>query len=317
VAALLLPEPPGDTGLPPDFRNLAKSASRELSPQTLLAIRTARWLQSCAIEMRKELRPRTIFTKSVGLSQHPETVADAVRQSLTIDLAEQTQWASAHAAYGRWREAIEDQGVLVFQLPFPREESQGFSLYDPACPVIVANESDSIKARIFTLFHEYGHLLLQRPGICLPTRTTDVRSTEVEPFCNRFAAAVLIPSAEVRSWRTARDARDVSDEELIELARQYHVSKYVVLISLRTRGRLSEQSFSRLYRRWLSQDASRGPSPRRATAGGPSAVQKCRRQRGRGFISLVVESAQRGVITEHDAVTYLGVKLGDLNKLEQ
>jgi hypothetical protein len=40
------------------------------------------------------------------------------------------------------------------------------------------------------------------------------------------------------------------------------------------------------------------------------------RQRGKAFISLVMQAEKRGVITAHDAVTYLGVKISDLNKLE-
>lgn len=263
--------------------------------------------------MRAEAPPATQFTaKTIQLSQSAETAAAAVRRTLGVELVEQLDWKDTHEAYRRWRESVEDQGVLVFQFPFPREESQGFSLFDPACPVIVVNESDVVEARIFTLFHEYAHLLLRAPGICLPRTTASTSGAAIEPFCNRFAAAVLISDAEVRSWNVS----DLSAERLRELARRYRVSKYVVLISLRTRGNLSEEAFVRIYKRWLSQDDARPRPPKRPAGGGASAVKKCNRQRGKAFISLVLESARRGVITTHDAATYLGVKLKDFNKLE-
>jgi hypothetical protein len=71
-----------------------------------------------------------------------------------------------------------------------------------------------------------------------------------------------------------------------------------------------------VYKRWRSQDETRAHRPLKQGASGPSAVKKCARQRGGSFISLVLESARRGLITTHDAITYLGIKLKDLKKLE-
>jgi Zn-dependent peptidase ImmA (M78 family)/DNA-binding XRE family transcriptional regulator len=317
LAALLLPEPPREPEVPPDFRTLPASR-RQLSSGTLLAIRTARWLQSRAIEMRRELHREALFSaKRIHTTQKPETLADDARKALGIDLNEQIEWPSRYEAYNRWRESLEDHSVLVFQFPFPLEEVRGFSLFDPICPVIVVNESDDPLARVFTLLHEYAHLLLQRPGICLPQETTTAGDSNVEPFCNRFAAAVLIPDDEVEAWDIPMARQDAATQaQLKQLASRYSVSKYVVLFRLTGVGRISSATSRAIEKRWKAMDASRPPRKQTQRTGGASAVSICRRRRGKVFIELVQQAEKRGVITAHDAVTYLGVKLNDLKKLE-
>jgi Zn-dependent peptidase ImmA (M78 family)/DNA-binding XRE family transcriptional regulator len=312
LAALLLSEPPQDPEVPPDFRTLP-AAQKKLSSDTLLAIRTSRWLQSRAIEMRQELDSEIAYTaKRVKTTQNVETLARELRNSLGIDLEEQIQWQSSHEAYRGWRGSLEELGILVFQFPFPTAEVRGFSLFDPICPVIVVNESDDPIARVFTLLHEYGHLLLQEPGICLPQASMTSQTDNVEPFCNRLAGAILIPNSEIVNL----DKPITGETELKQLARKYSVSKYVVLFRFVGLDQLSRQRAQAIEKQWRAADSARRDELQRSRTGGASAANICRRRRGKSFIELVQRAERRGVITRHDMVTYLGVKLGDLKKLE-
>lgn len=315
LAALLLPEPPQEPDLPPDFRTLP--AARRLSSETRLAIRTARWLQGRAVELNEQLGiERRFSARKIRLSDDPEAAAERFRRTLGIDVEEQTTWKSGHAAYKRWRQALEDQGILIFQLRFPLEEARGFSLFHPVLPVIATNERDPVQARTFTLFHEAGHLLLQEPGICLPSETS-LDGARIETFCNRFAAATLIPTNELKSWRVSpRALAGESDTELLGLAARYRVSKYVVLGRLRTAERVTETAYRRITGRWKAQDEARPPRSKEARRGGPSGAAICLRQRGKALVSLVLDATREGLITTHDASAYLGVKVKDLDKLE-
>jgi Zn-dependent peptidase ImmA (M78 family)/DNA-binding XRE family transcriptional regulator len=315
VGALLLAAPPAQAVVPPDFRTLPQQ-QRELSPSTLLAIRTARWLQGRAIEIRRELGLEAAFRANrTRFAESAETVAQAARQTLGVDLSEQTEWTSPNQAYRRWREAVEAQGVLVFQFPFPVEEVRGFSLFDPLCPVIVVNESDAVLARVFTLFHEYAHLLLEKPGICLPEEALSTNGASVEPYCNQFAAALLVPNEEIVREVSERRAAE-SDSLLQQLANRYSVSKYVVLFRLTALGRLAKSTARAIERRWKARDEGKFVDPRTSKGGGATAVNICRRQRGQAFIGLVQEAERRGLITMHDAATYLHLRAKDLKKLE-
>lgn len=320
VAALLLPEPPSTTDALPDFRNRTTS-KRTLSASTLLAIRTAKWLQSRAIEMRRELGVDTAFVSGgITASTDHEALAARERIRLGIDLAKQFGWPDAYAAFRDWKAALAELGILVFQFRFPRDEVQGFSLFDETCPAIVVNEEDAVQARIFTLFHEYAHLLLQESGICTPREVKPQSTTNVEPFCNRFASSLLVPSTEVNEWSISLGDSPASDDKAIQgLAQRYRVSKDVILIKLRTTSRISETTFNRIYSRWRkskSTESAKTSKPPTRKGFGPSAVQKCVRQRGKVFIELVVETLNRGHITDRDALSYLDIKIKDLNKIE-
>jgi Zn-dependent peptidase ImmA (M78 family) len=234
-------------------------------------------------------------------------------------MREQIEWESARDAYRHWRESLQEQDILVFQLRFPRNELQGFSLFHLTRPVIVVNEIDGVEARIFTLFHERAHLMLREPGLCLPQKVATSVGSSVEPFCNRFAASFLIPELEAQSWKADTSTVEALEAWIRRAAARYHVSKYVILIRLKSIERISQDSFSRLYKKWdrgkTDQQNTLRPREKRQ-GGGPSAGQVCLRQRGKAFISLVFDAANRGLVTTRDAAMFLGVKPKDLNRLE-
>src|ERR1700687_643408 len=291
VAALLLPAPPDEPPKPPDFRTLPV-AKKGLSPKTCFAIRNARWLVSIAADLQQQLGIEPEF-QVAGLrsSVNPESLAQRYRNRLGISVAEQGQWRDLYQALHHWRLAIEGQGIFVFQSKMPREEVLGFSLSERGRPAIVLNQSDAVSARIFTLFHEYAHLLLANPGICLPEERAASRSPGIETFCNRFAAALLIPRDDV----AAHIPSSLDERAFVSLARRYSVSRYVVLGRLRTLGAISPQTYQQMAQRWKSQAGPNAGSQKKQ-GGGPSAVVRCLSERGRPFVSLVVQAASREVI---------------------
>jgi len=77
----------------------------------------------------------------------------------------------------------------------PVEEIRGFSLVrEERPPVIVISSQDSPNGRIFTLFHEYSHILLEESGLCIPSEVIDKGQQDVEKFCNEFAGNFLVPT---------------------------------------------------------------------------------------------------------------------------
>ena len=307
VAALLLAEPPGEALLPPDFRKLPE-ARRQLSPKTRFAIRTARWLATTAAELERELdRPAPFPGAKARQSSSAEALAEQCRRSLGISLDEQTQWQRSGEAFRQWRAAVEAQHVLVFQASMPVEEVRGFSLFEAQKAVIVLNQSDAVNARIFTLFHEYCHLLLSKPGICLPDEGSLTETQKTETLCNRFAAAFLIPRDDV-AMRLDNDTP--LENKIAAMAARYRVSRAVVLGRLRNLDAISEQ----VYRRAMARLEGQAAAPRRPRGGGRAPTARVLGERGRVFVSLVVDALDRELITANDASNYLGIKLKDLDR---
>ena len=74
------------------------------------------------------------------------------------------------------RDIIEDKNILVFQISMPVEDARGFAIADETPAIIVVNSKDHIEARVFSLMHEFGHILLKESGISLPENTLIIKS---------------------------------------------------------------------------------------------------------------------------------------------
>jgi Zn-dependent peptidase ImmA (M78 family)/DNA-binding XRE family transcriptional regulator len=317
LAALFLPDPPQDKPLPHDFRLLPGAERVPLSSKSRLVLRRAQRLQKLArellTEMGLEVAPATATAK---LTSNPEEVANAERGRLGISVEQQRQWKNSHEALRGWRRAIEDESVLVFQFSMPVKECRGFSLTELDPPVVVLNAADSVNARIFTLAHEYAHILLRKGGLCLFEEGQIGRDDPpVERFCNRFAGALLVPLdailLDLRGLPVA-DYGALADGDLAALAEHFHVSKYVIWRRMSTAQLVSPDAYWSRLSSWPQE----APAVLKKRKGGPSAARKCIQQRGRRFASIVFEAKHRDVITYRDVTDYLAVGPRHLGRLE-
>ncbi len=310
LAVFFLPAPPNEPPPPTDFRTLPADTTKSFSEKTILAFRRARRLQGLARELgemtpeiRREVRlPRTATGASV-----PDLAA-RVRKALGIALSDQAGWPDERAALGAWRQAIEAQGVLVFEAGFPIEEGRAFSLYDDLAPAIVLNSKDARAGRIFSLFHEFAHLMLGEGGIC----DCSDEGKAVERFCNAFAAELLVPRQAFLDdvGRLNRGSGRWSDDELLPLARRYHVSREMILRRLVDFRRATMDYYLSRKRQWAEELRQ----PRRGGRAVPA--RRCLRQTGVPLTSLVLESARNERITYRDVSDFLSIGLKHLPQVE-
>lgn len=265
LAAFFLPEPPKEPPLPDDFRTLPEGERRPLSSDTLLAIRRARRLQSLAIELAKSTNYEIqVKVGKASLSDNPEEIAGKTRAHIGIDIQTQFKWNRDIDAFNEWKRAIENLGVLIIQLSLPVEETRGFSLSDTP-PVIVINSRDHIRARIFSLFHEYGHLLLDTGGIC-DWENQGVQSAtdgSMEIFCNHFAGALLVPRDALLNHpmiKVEMGKSGLSDTCIVEIAKDFKVSREVILRRL-VAVKLADWDFYRTkYKKWKEKEEQKAKS---------------------------------------------------------
>jgi Zn-dependent peptidase ImmA (M78 family) len=141
---------------------------------------------------------------SATTATDPETAAADARTWLGISAGSQAGWRDDYAAFYAWRAALEERQILVFSLDIGRGDVRGFSAWDDHAPLIVANSSGvNPAARSFTLMHEFGHLLLRQDAACVES-VSPLTGAEVERWCERFGAAVLMPLAETQAWAKER-----------------------------------------------------------------------------------------------------------------
>jgi Zn-dependent peptidase ImmA (M78 family)/DNA-binding XRE family transcriptional regulator len=331
LAAFFLPEPPEELSLPKDFRTLSGENPLPLSPKTRLAMRRARRLQSLAMELEGELhKDIVIHIGHVSLSDDPEVLATKVRKHLGVSIESQFGWRKDNDAFNQWKKSIENLGVFVFQIPMPLEEVRAFSMTDGEIPVIILNTKDSIRARIFSLLHEFGHLLLNKGGICDPNRgriweinSQNIPSEEikyVEIFCNHFAGAILVPKDGLLTHKSVIDVRsphEWPDRVLGRLAKEFNVSHEVILRRLLIFGRTSRSFYQRKHEEWEVKAIERKQRKERKKGGRRDRPKECIQQNGAPFISLVLESYRNDRITCTDVADYLDIRLKYLPKVEK
>ncbi len=316
LAAFLLPAPPREPSPPQDFRTLPHSRD-VFDRNTRLAIRKALRLRSVAKDLMRAVGRNTASQlASANVSEEPEPLIRQERDRLGISVETQRKWKDEREAFREWRAAIERQNLLVFQLPMPVEDARGFSLTEDEPYAIVVSSSDAVRGRIFTLFHEYAHLLLRTSGICLPQihRTPRKGGADLERWCNQFAGAFLVPATEVSSLVRA-GPKELTGQAILDaaqvIATQFKVSDQVALWRLRDLGKVSQRSFQQTMKQYAAR--TRGIKK----PGGPVApAKRCIVQNGTLFTSLVIEARGRGLVSYSDVADYLGVGLKHLPEIE-
>lgn len=315
LAAFYLPERPYHFHVPKDYRTLPDTSPAPLSPEFCNEFRWASYRRDLALECAAPEEIETYSREYVGtvrLNASPNRVAQVARDMLGVSIQEQLTWSTPYEALNAWIAALERLGVLVFH--FARvsvDEVRGFATCETPFPVIGINSADAPNGRIFTLMHEFCHLLLGEAGISdlRSYRATVTRDQRVELFCNNVAGLTLVPTGnltEELGISGTPNPREWRDEQLRQLALRYSVSRAVILRRLWMLDATTDDFFwntiSALGR--FSQPAKKGgfaPVPRRT-------VRAC----GRTYTRLVLDAYDREAITSSDLADYLGVKLRHL-----
>lgn len=166
LSFFFLQAPPEVNPVPNDFRTLDSVDIKTLSTETRLAIRKAQRKRKFYANLLDILEIDKVCLPQIRFSIKPSVVAKKFREHLGVKIEDQKEWKDESFAFNKWIDLVEEKGVPVFQIPLPKKEIRGFCLRENDIPsVIVLNARDAIRARIFTLFHEFYHLLLLQSDI--------------------------------------------------------------------------------------------------------------------------------------------------------
>lgn len=320
IAIFYLAEPPWKFTALRDFRRLPGDPATNQSPALRLAVRLACERRQVALDMAADLDdlPSPLPIRA-SLEEPVGEVAQRIRDLLGISIGDQRKWTGQYDALNNWRRAIQNLGILVFQARGVEvDEMRGFSIAEEPMPVIVLNTRDASNGRVFTLFHEFCHLLLRKGGICdLRDRGSHrPEDSAIEVFCNAVAAETLVPRREfVRSplVRNHPKGLDWQASGLGRLARDFSVSREVVLRRLLDTGHITRGAYRDTREAMLARvRATQGPRAGFVTPD-VAAVTSL----GQEFVKLVLVSYYQDRITSRDVSAYLGVRLKHMAKIEE
>ena len=197
---------------------------------------------------------------------------------------------------------------------------RGISVYEEIFPIIVVNRKDSINARIFTIFHEFVHILTNTPGICndMTSFSDKTFSTDIEIFCNDIAAQTLVPSEYLGKFYSFSELKiNGFDDNLVkELAKEFVVSREVII------GRLFELNIIpiALYLKKLDQYTNEFINikrQRKKDGGFLSPGKNIVTQVGKMYAKTILSAYNQELITARLASGYLsGIRLQHFPQIE-
>lgn len=318
---MLLPEPPAIEEVPTDYRTLP-GPRQAIGPDTAYALREARRLQEAITDIVSE-EPRLYPTfVPVGASlDDAESAGSDFRASLGISVAYQTRWSDGAAAFRAWRGALQAVGIIALVEDMPREECRGFSLWNAELiPTVVVTRNEALVAQIFTLFHEVGHILLRSDAMCLKQEEDNLLGS-IEAWCNRFAAAVLVPRDEFARYLDSRgiqEQREWPIEVLAGIAHRYKVSRHVIAIRLQDLGRALGDYYRRVRSELEIDDVREAPTPR------PDAQEERRRNMaverlaevGFGAAGVILQACKGALLSTSEAADLLRLRPSNFGRLE-
>ena len=315
IAVFYLQEPPSKKQvLLQDFRRVPSAKTNLFSPKLIFEIRKAHFRRQIAVELYESLegeKPPSIKIKA-SPGDNPDVVATRIREFLGITIEQQTTFSTDYEALNTWKAAIENKSVLVFQSSgIEVNEMRGFSISSSHFPVIVLNSKDSPLARVFTLLHELVHLITETEGVC------DFHDDKgIEVFCNAVAGSILVPYSDFLSNLDAQKAisdSTWSDQEIMNLAGTFRVSRQVLLRRLLSFGYISSDKFNIIQKAYESQaEKSKTKDNNVAIPQHTKAIASS----GKLFTQLVLSGYEAERITGPDVSNYLSVKLKHLSEIE-
>lgn len=311
IAAFLLSEPKKEKPKPKDYRLLPGKIDK-FDKKTLLTLRRTRRLQELSKELSKNIKydTKTKLGKA-KIIDNPKKLAERYRDIFELNLEKQKKFKTAYELFNYIRDILEDMNIYVFQFSMPVEDARGFVLVDDYPYIIVVNTKDNIEARLFSLMHEFGHILLGESAIDLPEAGSSTKN-KVESWCNEFSAAFLLPKSIAKDIFTEHKLALTQTKTLNYLSRKYKVSKAMLLVLMKRLNFITRKEQENILNRF-STDLIKEKETKRE--GGVPSDRRVLAEKGNKFISLVANNFDREFITYTDALNYLSIKSNNFDKV--
>lgn len=248
---LFLDTPPAESMPIPLFRGSSSSANMNLNVyETVLTMQYRQeWLEEF---IQNELDGEELsFISSMSVKDGVDNVVARIRELLNLEenwVFTERDSASAANKLSQQMEAI---GVVTSfngvvgnntHRKISVEECRGFALVSRIAPFVFVNNDDAKSAQLFTLIHEFTHLLL---GISAGFGGIDDSHDDAsERFCDQVAADFLVPKMLfVAQWK-------MSDGSIEKCAKKFKVSSLVIARRAYAMNMLSAHDYQEFYNRY-------------------------------------------------------------------
>lgn len=268
-----------------------------------------------ALDLYDELNEKSTEFPEVLYSSCNDDVeekATLARKVLNFNFSEQISLNNKNELLRFFREKIESKGILTLKLgELTNHKIRGFCIAEFPLPVVVFGK-ESKHAQIFTIMHEFAHIILKKSGVISKmTRTGGNEGIRtIEKWCNSFSAAFLMPKLEVEKLITkpGNPKQSIDDDQLVKLSKKFSVSKHAMLIRLVNLGYVEANFYWAVKRAEFEKEDAEYKGFGKASYWAVRCVNKY----GNLYTSLVLRAWSDNRITKHKASEYMGLVGGKI-----
>ncbi len=233
-----------------------------------------------------------------------------VTQELISDL-------SFSQAYSFWKARIENDGALVYESQYIPKTSGviGAALSYDVLPVVLVGRGAEINVRkLFTLLHEYAHLLVGESAFndahAQMVRNQNSAQYSLEAYCNQVAAEILVPPSNVQ---VANYQRLTPVEKMELLAHTFKVTYTTAAVCLNRMGIIDNGALVELLR--LRRDAYKKKAKKTQEDVRIPRENIMRLDLGRPMFDAVLTAYSDGLLDVFDASKILNLRVKKIDKL--
>lgn len=153
------------------------------------------------------------------------------------------------------RSKISDAGVIVMMngivgnnthRPLEINEFRAFAIADEYAPLIFINSNDSINGKVFSLLHEFAHILIGKNNFFNDRYSAHGCVNQIETICNAAAAEILVPSdLFVEKWNEVISENDVKTT-ISTLAKYFKCGITVIARKALDHGYITSQEYTQI-----------------------------------------------------------------------
>jgi len=323
LLTFFLPEPPESSTKLEDFRTIGDHPILTSSPEFSAFTRQIQVLQE---ELREIIRDEgakpLAFVGSVNAEYSPKDIAQSIREVLDFPFSDQEKIRQKDQLFNILRSKAEDAGTFVLRKAdlgshhsnISVDEFRGLTISDEYAPLIIVNPSDAISALIFTLIHEFAHLLLGDSGISNSNifNVSAPNRLEREILCNKVAAEFLVPENLLFEEHSILSTRDISTT-IDALSDRFKVSRIVIGRRLLEYELIEDATYWQLYEEWILSWNTRRSIFSEGSKG-PGYFINTKSKLGKKLLQTVLGAAYDGRLSYLNASKMLNIKVNNFNE---
>lgn len=194
----------------------------------------------------------------VGSENSDVSEAKLIRKLLTVlniehNWYEQDFLNEPSAAFAFLRERAQRAGMIVMMSGIVGEntkrkldarEFRAFTLIDKYAPLIFINRSDEPEAaRVFSLVHEFVHVLLGESELYTANENS-IEHSHLESLCNNVASEIIMPDSEfTHAWH---EQSGNIQEKINAVQKAFPISYTAVALRALSHGWISEEQYNQI-----------------------------------------------------------------------